>query len=202
MRLKMNDIAEIGLGASAHGRSVVGKGDTYMPFISIKDVRVGYVDFSGVEEIPVDDEEKAARYCVQEDDVVVTLRGSSFRAGLVKNLPENSLINSNLAYIRLKKGGPISPMVLCAWLNSPEGKTEAELLQHGSGILSISISDLKTMPVSVPSQDIQEKLEDLIRSWTIYTQSATEAYAMRERIFEATIARSFKEHDDIKKECA
>lgn len=202
MRLKLQNIAEIGLGASAHGRSVVGKGSAFMPFISIKDVRVGHVDFNGVEEVPIEDEEKAARYCVQENDVLVTLRGSSFRAGLVKNLPKNSLINANLAYIRLKSGAPISPMVLCAWLNSPEGKAEAELLQHGSGILSISISDLKTMPISVPSKEVQEKLEDLVTSWTIYNQSATEAHALREKIFETTIARSFKEHDDLNKECA
>lgn len=55
---RLDDIADIGLGASTHGRSVVGQGESFMPIINIRDVRDGYIDYAGVEEIAVVDEQK------------------------------------------------------------------------------------------------------------------------------------------------
>lgn len=198
----LENIAEIGLGASTHGRSVVGHGDSKLRLINIKDIRVGYVESREIEQIPVSDTEKVSRYMVREDDVLVTLRGSAFRAALVGPGEDGAIISSNLAYLRLKHGAPISSLVLCAWLNSPDGKAQAELLQHGSGILSITARDLRNMPVSVPSDETQRKLAALIESWLMFSRCATEAHNRREKLIEQVITNGFREQNELKKEYA
>jgi type I restriction enzyme M protein len=192
MRLTLENIAEIGLGASTHGRSAVGQGDSRLPLVNIKDIRVGYVESREIEQVPVSDAEKVERYVIRKNDVLVTLRGSVFRAALVGSNDDGAIISSNLAYLRLKPDAPISPMVLCAWLNSPDGKAQAELLQHGSGILSIATRDLKNMPVSIPDQDTQKKLATLIESWLEFSRHASEAHARREKLIEQVISNGFK----------
>lgn len=200
MQQTLESIADIGLGASTHGRSVVGRGDSYVPFINIRDIRTGYVDFSGVEDIAVEDQEKASRYMLAPHDVVVTLRGSSFRAAMVNELQKETLISSNLAYLRVKRESEISPAVLCAWLNSDEGRAQAELLQHGSGVLSISVKDLKRMPITIPDQKTQKILEELVQVNNEFKRLSDEITNKRQAVYESVIAACFQM--DQKKDAA
>lgn len=191
MNLTLENIAEIGLGASTHGRSVIGQGSMSVRIINIKDVRDGYLDFSGVDTVSAEDEQKISRYLLKKGDIVLTLRGSVFRAALVDDLSDKTIISSNLAYLRLKPNAPISPLALCGWLNTSRGKMQAELLMHGSGVLSISTKDLRNMPVYVPDRPTQDKLERLITVGTEYKRLSEQVLKKRELILEAAIAGCF-----------
>lgn len=191
MHITLENIAEIGLGVATHGRSIAGKGDMKLPLLNVKDIRNGYIDLSDVQSVEVPDLHRVERYRIRNEDIIVTLRGSDFRAAVVKDLQQPVIISANLAAIRLKPNAPISAPALCAWLGSGFAKNTASLLQHKTGILSIAVKDLKNMLVVVPSQPVQKKLEELLESWLTYSRTTEQALEIRRRVFENTVAQEF-----------
>ncbi len=200
MLLPLSDIAEIGLGAATHGRSAVGIGDKTVPMASIRHIRAGYIDVSDLDHTAVDHLSKIERYQVRKNDIVVTIRGSLFRAAIVEAEQSGLLISGNVAYIRLKPGAPISSLLVMAWLNSPSGVAKATALQTGAAILTISTRDLKGLSVPIPPQSVQAQLEETIKAHQEWLRASERAQALRDQIFNQTINRIFYDaENDIQK---
>lgn len=196
----LKDIADIGMGASTHGRSAVGSGDEFMPYINIKDIRDGYIAWNELSDVPILGKRQVERYTTKGNDIIVTIRGTQFRSALCANDNKPAIIASNLAYIRLKQDAPISAEALSAWLGSKEGQHEVSLLQRGTGLLSISIKDLGNLKIIIPEEDTQEKLIELVNIRSALKRLDEQIMTKRELILEATVKNLFSGKIAYKKE--
>ena len=119
---------------------------------------------------------------VRKGDVIVTLKGTNFKAAIVTDDIANLVISANL--IALRPNHRILPEVLVFYLNSSEGQQELQKRAGGSGIQSLNQNFLMEVPVPVIPMELQEKLSAYLKGVQIHLRNLD-----RERMMIKTLAR-------------
>ena len=128
--------------------------------ININNIVDGKVDQDNPETIEVRKTGSLNETRLAVEDILVTVRGSVFRAGLIDEKSAGSTFNSNL--VALHCNNQISPEILTAWLNSSEGRKEMEVRATGATIQGLKVEELLSIEVPVPSAREQELLIKLL----------------------------------------
>lgn len=115
-------------------------------------------DVSGVKDI--------SRILTLEGDVIIAVKGSSFKAALIDSSSQNRIISSNLIALRLNK--TIKPEILVAYLNSQEGQHQLNDRSKGATIPVINPNELLEIDIPVPSEDTQSVLNEYLISTDRY----------------------------------
>jgi type I restriction enzyme M protein len=97
------------------------------------------------------------RYLVQENDILITSRGTMLKMALATNVQENFVITGNIAIIRANPD-KINPRYLYLFLKSPLGQQLLESIRQGSGIYIFNNKDIAQLKIKVPSQEKQDEL--------------------------------------------
>ena len=105
------------------------------------------------------------RFLLQEGDVVLLAKGSSFKAGYInkKYAGMSILASANFIIIRLDTE-KLHGEVLTAYLNSEIGQLALKSIQKGAVIQSITASGLRGLAVPVPSKTSQVSIVDLFQT--------------------------------------
>lgn len=170
--LKIGDIAvSVFTGLSKHGRSLVlsdedprqqsSKDGLRIPLLSSGSIVGERVDASKAEQVRVTDREKASRYFVYPDDVLIVCRGTQVRSAVVPDKFALHAITVSLIAVRLKPN-TLLPILLSAYLNHP---ATIQTLIRGSTShsdnVNISANHVSNLPVAIPSDEIQSDLSVL-----------------------------------------
>lgn len=115
-------------------------------------------------------------YQLQEGDIVLTSKGSSFKTALVDESIKNAIISANLSFIRVNRD-KYDPVVLKYYLDSEQGREIIETLSKGSTtIRSLSTKDLEGLMIPNIDLEKQEKLKwKIIKSRNEYLASISYA---------------------------
>lgn len=115
-------------------------------------------------------------YQLQEGDIVLTSKGSSFKTALVDESIKNAIISANLSFIRVNRD-KYDPVVLKYYLDSEQGREIIETLLKGSTtIRSLSTKDLEGLMIPNIDLEKQEKLKwKIIKSRNEYLASISYA---------------------------
>ena len=109
---------------------------------------------------------------VKENDLIITMKGTSFKIGIVSNLPK-SIISGNLMIIRTE--GKYDAYVLKEYLKSPEGNKIIKSIQRGTSISIINPEDLENIPIpNLDKEEQKEIREKIIENQEIYFKAMKE----------------------------
>ena len=120
------------------------------------------------------EEKKYDRYLLQENDLIISSKGTRIKIAVVNNIENRKIIASgNLIVLRLDSK-KINPYYLEMYLNSQTGQTILNQIQTGSVIISINPSRLVDITISTLPIEEQNKLAEKYKSKKLQLQLARE----------------------------
>lgn len=120
------------------------------------------------------EEKKYDRYLLQENDLIISSKGTRIKIAVVNNIENRKIIASgNLIVLRLDSTR-INPYYLEMYLNSQTGQTILNQIQTGSVIISINPSRLVDITISTLPIEEQNKLAEKYKSKKLQLQLARE----------------------------
>ena len=162
-------------------------GDEVVPLITLKDVQEGRIVSATVDRVPVKKTDRLDKSRLAIGDVVITIKGTNFRAAVVDESAAGFIISSNL--IALSLSDKILPQVVAAYLNSPMGQRELESRAGGSNIMGLNTKSLLEVPIPIPPLEQQEALSRYLSSAREYEDVTKKELELRNVIKEAIIRR-------------
>ncbi len=112
---------------------------------------------------------------VEAGDILILSRGVRFNAGLVRQLPGQS-VALNMFYIFKPKSSELMPEFIVAYLNNPIIQERLKSFATGATIPHLKASDLGNVRIPVPSLQQQKAYVDL-------TDATIEEQAIFEKLF-------------------
>jgi type I restriction enzyme M protein len=135
--------------------------DAGTPYIRVGDVSNGRIDLEGAEKVGITIEDVSKDVDLRPGDIVFTRKGTFGRTAVVREGQEHAIISSEIMRLRLKDPR-VKPDYLALFLNSIAGYQQIEQRVHGVAFFSISQDDLASITVSIPSNDVQERVAQLV----------------------------------------
>lgn len=174
-------------GVSAYGRSVLGRGRQPISLINTSDIRAAGLNCESCEITTVEDLDDVALSRVQTGDVLLNIRGTSFRSAVCPPEAQGFVASANVAIIRLRKDAPLGPHLLQAVLSSPAGAQALHNISQGTLTLAISPKQLGTLTFNLPSAEQVAQLEQLAIQNLEAAALAEQAAGSRSRVVQALI---------------
>ena len=103
--------------------------------------------------------EHATNYAIYPGDIVMLSRATTNRVVLIPEGNIKYLANINLLILR-PDPKTVNPIYLYLLLNSPKGKSLLSSIEKGVTLKSISIKDLKNLPISITDFTTQQEIAD------------------------------------------
>lgn len=101
-------------------------------------------------------------YRVEKGDLLLSIRGTTNKIGMVDKDDDSLLFNANL--IRIRANRTTGPEWLKIYLESPMAKVLLERISRGTTIRQISLQDLKNFPIPELTLEEQNWLNKNIKS--------------------------------------
>jgi len=141
-------------------------------FINIRDVAEGRINSDNITMAAIKETAAVARTRIEPGDVIITVKGSAFKAGVASPKERDAVISSNL--IAFKLTHEILPELVVAYLNSPKG--QQELHARSAGIAQKFLNERSLLDISIPVP-LMEKQKQL----ALYLQLSKEYDLLAER---------------------
>lgn len=162
-------VVEVKRGLSSYYLQTEGK---QVLFINIRDIVDGRVNSSTVSTAIVKETDALAKTRIQPNDVLITVKGSAFKAGVASQNESNAVISANLIAFKLTK--EIQPEWVVAYLNSPKG--QQELQARSAGIAQKFLSEKALLDISIPIPPMEKQ-----KQIALYLQLSKEYDSLMER---------------------
>lgn len=156
---KIGDFAEIipGFQYTSNKLNELGPNQGNVSILKLTNFDDGYIDYDELNSIDID-EKKVGKYLLQENDVVLTARGSALKFAVISDLEDRMVVpHFNLMVIRVKDK-TVNPVYLCNFLMSKTGRLVLETIQTGQAVTNISRRNLENMEISVVDLATQETI--------------------------------------------
>lgn len=136
--------------------------------LNIKDIEHGVIQFAGAERIPCEKTIWDKKFLIQEDDIILTSKGTTLKIAIVLPDPPEAYISGNLTLLRVNRK-EYNPYALYEYLCSDEGRLLLERLQTGTTIRVLSNTNLAKLNVPIYNKEMMESVGmQLKKNWTIY----------------------------------
>lgn len=133
-----------------------------VPFLRGSDFSNGYLDSSNANYIRPEKHAELTSGHIQQDDIILAVRGSLGTLGYATQENEGWNINSQLAILRTNKS-EISGKFLIQYLLGSKGQKEILSRNTGTALKQLPIKQLKDIPVPVPTLEEQQKIGSLFK---------------------------------------
>lgn len=127
-------------------------------FITIKNVKNGYINLSDVQHVMPPDNAEAKRTKVQAGDLLISITADLGRTGVVSdNLAQRgAYINQHLTCIRLKKD-EVLPQYVSAFLESAAGKRQFSAKNQSAVKAGLNFEAIKSLRLFMPPLELQRE---------------------------------------------
>lgn len=126
-------------------------------FINIKDIQNDRIVYGDAEKISMAHPACKKKFRIQEDDLLITSKGTAIKITIVEPDPPPAFISGNLTLLRVDKK-KYDPYVLFAYLNSGQGRIELERIQSGTTIRILNNANLKELKIPKYDQGLMERV--------------------------------------------
>ena len=103
---------------------------------------------------------KLKTYALQQDDIVLSTKGTIGKVGLISCLPNSVIASQAMQVIRLKEGSSYDPITLYMYIKSDLGQAMLKQLVSGVAMPQISTVDIKKFKVPLLSKEEIVKVHD------------------------------------------
>lgn len=186
-------LAEVTSGITKGRRTSAPTSPT--PYLAVSNVQAGHLRMDVVKEIEVTQAE-IRRYALRDGDLVLTEGGDPDKLGrgtVWRNELPLCLHQNHVFRVRLQQGDRILPDYLAAYMADRRARIYfLRSAKQTTGIASINMTQLKALPVSVPSLDKQYAY--VARAEQVRAQQATvrRACAVDDELFASLQSRAFR----------
>lgn len=157
-------IADIVSGITK-GRKVKNQNLIKVPYMAVSNVKDGYIDWSTVKTIDATEKE-INQYRLQQDDILMTEGGDPDKVGrgaIIKNPLKNCIHQNHIFRVRLNELF-ILPAFFAEYLQHQKSKRYfLSCAKQTTGIASINMKQLKSLPVLLPPIDLQCQFTNFIQ---------------------------------------
>lgn len=160
-RILLDDIIDSSI-RGIHIRSEIISDGISVNYINIKDILPGIIISKKDREKSVvsrNEYDKAGK--LKKGDIVITAKGAQFKAAVVDELNEGSLISLNVIGLRLISE-ELNPEFIVAYLNCPEGQAALHAVARGIEMPSINYNGIKSISIPTLAPEIQKTLVDYL----------------------------------------
>ncbi len=160
---RLDEVAVVSSGITKGRRT--SESTRMVPYLAVVNVQAGFLDLSTVKEIEATEAE-IARYELEDGDLVLTEGGDPDKLGRGtvwrKELPL-CLHQNHIFRVRVNDDGVLNPEYLSAYMASrPARDYFLRSAKQTTGIASINMTQLRGLPVLVPTREQQRKyLEEM-----------------------------------------
>lgn len=161
-----------------------------VPFINTKSIKRGTVDFQSLDTIKVEETKIREKERVSTNDLLITIRGSTFKAAVAGSNINGLLFSSNLIALELNK--KVAPEVIAAYLNSPWGQMELESRSGGLTIKGINTKKILEISVPVLPNETQQKFASYITFANEQNNILKEMISLREQTIDSILENMLK----------
>lgn len=152
-------------------------------YLNVKDIRDGNICYEDSRMITPKNRDWHRKFQIQEDDILITSKGSTFKVAIVGENPPEAYICGNLTLLRVDQE-KYHPYVLYEFLTSDEGQRTLESIQSGTTIRVLNNTNLAEMFIPKHEEKtmhrVGEQLKDNRRNYEAERKRLTEQYT-RER---------------------
>lgn len=130
--------------------------------------------------------EELDAYILQNDDIIIIIRGSVGKVGIVSQdlidrYQSRVIAGQASMVLRVKANSPMSSSALLMQLRSGFGQARLKLLASGTVIAGISIKDLKEFPVAIlPAESHKKSAENLAKQQAFKQEIAQKQQQMQQ----------------------
>ncbi|MFN5168829.1 MAG: restriction endonuclease subunit S [Cyclobacteriaceae bacterium] len=174
--------------------------DEGMPFISVKNITNGFLDFTECKYVSVEDFNKFTKRCKPElGDIVYTKVGATYGRACVVDTEKPFCLYVSVALIKPKKE-LILPKFLQYAINHPFVKRQADKSIKGSGVPDLHLIEIKSFEIPLPTVELQTVFAQIVEKTealkTQYQQSLQEL----ENLYGSLSQRAFKGELKVREE--
>lgn len=121
----------------------------------------GDIDFPSIEPVLVRESERTRENLLEENDILVSLRGPAKVAVIPKNAANFSF---SAEFCALKIDPRIRPELIAGYLGLPQIRAYLEEKGQGRTLRSINIQDILDLAITIPDNDAQSRLAELLKT--------------------------------------
>lgn len=158
----------------------VGYTKTGIPLIRGLEFQAPFLELSKVEHISVETHERFKKTEIYPKDLVMTVRGTIGKVAVVPAELKIANISPNLIFLRPKN--LFQSVFLAIVLNSKIGQNQIERIISGSVQGTITVPDIESIKIPIPSQSFQRKIEKMVKEAQRKRKLAGEKYKEAEKI--------------------
>ena len=152
--------------------------------LNIRDLQNGEICYENAEQIGAGGENWEYKYRIQEDDIILTSKGSALKIAIIPPNPPPAYISGNLTLIRVNCN-LYDPYILYEYLISDEGQLALGLIQTGTTIRVLGSHNLEQLQVPSYDRRLAAKIGALLKDAALkYRQHficVNEAYARQKK---------------------
>lgn len=168
--IMLEDIAMIVRGSQTMKKNVSEEGGKAC-FINIKDIQGKRIQFDTADSIGPEHPAYRNKFQIQEDDILITSRGTAMKMAVVEKNPPMAFISGNITLIRVDKE-KYDPYVLLEYLDGKQGRMALERIQSGTTIKILSNASLKKLKVPEYNLEFMKKIGGQLKEkqWKFYEE--------------------------------
>lgn len=160
----LGNIADVRCGKTPHDKSAFYGGDIL--FLKTRNVQEGYLKLKDKFYINTEAQNTLLKNSkVYPKDVLLTIIGASFEViGRAVTFPKKlgeANINQNIARIRLFNTDSIRPEYVEAFLNSPIGRKQSQMISRVVGQYNLNLVEVRAIKIPIPPLEVQQTIIDL-----------------------------------------
>lgn len=134
--------------------------------------------------IPQELYEKLKQFHIMQNDLLVTVVGTLGKVAIAQEKDTKSIFSCKSTIIR---SDSVDPYFLATFLNSRVGQTLLLRCKRGAIQEGLNLFDLKTLPVAIPSEDLQIKIRKMIEDAFTYSTKGIDDYRLAEQLLLADL---------------
>jgi len=152
---RLDEVFSVERGLSTHYLSEDG---VEVPLLKMKDIQDGSINTDSIARVKVRETPLLDKSKIRIGDVIITTRGTNFRAIVADKSTEDFVISASLAILRRYQSSEVDPEIVAAYLNSTTGQRELWKWATGAGIMGLNIKRLKEVLIPILDHESQKNL--------------------------------------------
>lgn len=148
-------------------------------YIRGKDVKPFFLQNNDNAYMPEDDFNRLLKFKLDSEDLLVSVVGTLGNVSIVTEEVGEAIFSCKSTAYRSRS---VDPYYLCAYLNSKIGQAYLQRKPRGTIQTGLNLDDLETIPIYLPSQELQEDIGNIVRNSRKQLQKSKDLYAEAEAL--------------------
>src|SRR3989339_1867641 len=169
-------------GLSSYYNDVDG---TIVHLINIRDIQQGRVILDTIESVNVKETSALESSTIEENDLILTIKGNTFKSAVADKSVKGFVISSNLIAFTLDK--EINPLIVSAYLNSAIGQRELQARAGGAVQKALNMKSLLDIEIPILPINKQQVFSRYLSLSQEYDELLVKEQELRRKINSAIV---------------